>query len=87
MKPKYPRISPLRALDRLSPIAALILHVGLPIIALLLTASAVCFREALDADRLTAALRWLPEIEALLCSLTLLIGGALLFDHLERTSR
>lgn len=70
---------------RIFPIARTILHVGLPIIALLLTAAAVHFREALDADRLYACMRWLPEIEALLCSLTLLIGGALLFDWLERT--
>jgi hypothetical protein len=76
----------IRCLAGLSPISAWILHIGLPYIAahLILIAAAFC-REA-KLSPYHAAVVFTPQAEVLLCVLAILIGGAALFDYLDKNT-
>lgn len=71
---------------RLSLIARLILFIGLPYIAAHLLAIALYLFEILDSAgaRYHAYVVYAPQAESLLCSLTILIGAAALFDYLDK---
>ena len=84
MSPNRP--SCLRCLAGISPISARILHIGLPYIAahLLLITCRFC-REA-RLSPFHAAIVFTPQAEVLLCVLAILIGGAALFDYLDKNT-
>lgn len=82
-----PRPSLSVSLSRLSRPAYLMLIIGLPYIAahLLVIAWLFCRRAVLSPYY--AALRYTPQVEALLCTLMVLIIGAALFDWLDKSYR
>lgn len=84
MSPKRPSF--LRCLAGISPISARILHIGLPYIAahLLLITCRFCLEARLSPFH--AAVVFTPQAEVLLCVLAILIGGAALFDYLDKNT-
>lgn len=74
------------AIASLSRPALLILLIGLPYIAAHMSAVALLMHEALAAgtSHLAILARYWPQAEMLICSLTILFAGAMIFDLLAR---
>ena len=72
--------------EQMSRLARVILLIGLPYIAAHLTAIALMVHRdmAVAVARYHAVVVYAPQVEALVCSLAILIGGAALFDVMER---
>lgn len=75
-----------RCLTDLSPISAWILHIGLPYIAAHLLLITVDFCREVRLSPFHAAVVFTPQAEVLLCILAILIGGAALFDYLDKNT-
>ena len=84
MSPKH--CSMIRCLAALSPISAWILYIGLPYIAAHLLLITVSFCREARLSPYHAAVVFTPQAEALLCVLAILIGGAALFDYLDKNT-
>lgn len=76
----------IRCVEQLSRIARLILFLGLPYIAAHLTAIALFVHRdmAVAVARYHAVVVYAPQVESLVCAMAILVGGAALFDVLEK---